>query len=149
MSIFSRLFQKEDGDGDDTPPDGIGAVEGASIGDGVSASGAAAEPEGLMNSSEKTAPIKIVDDEDVQSALVAPPSLPMPAGSALKVPPPLPRRASHPRREKTMLTPAPLPTAEGAITDHAIDEALNTLFPTGSGAARPVRAVAVRAGVST
>lgn len=163
MSIFSRLFQKEDGSPDDTPPDGVPAGPITVRTEPVLAEGAAAPPSATASAERITATVKVVEPAQPaprrtsaeMAAVNDPPAritssgvatVPGAVPSAPSAPPPVPapRKAPH-TRHKT-----PPPARAGAAPEVEINETLETMFPSGGGEkARPARPAAARHGVST
>jgi len=157
MSIFSRLFQKEDGStGDDTPADGspIEIAEAADTAANAISPEAAATPErttGTVKVPEPSVPLP--KRPTAEMAAVNDPARPptpaapvtVPSVSTLSAPPPVPAPKRHsPARHKT---PPPARAAEGG-TESEIHQTLETLFPSGQ-PARPPRPAPARHGVST
>jgi hypothetical protein len=163
MSIFSRLFQKEDGT-DDTPADGspIAIADTADT-----AANAVATPEppapastperttGTMKAAEMSLPLpkrataeQAANDAAPKSpaapAPAAAPSPAVPATSTVGAPPPVPApKRTGPARHKT----PPPARVGGAAPEAEISESLETVFPATQ--ARPARAATPRHGVST
>jgi hypothetical protein len=156
MSIFSRLFQKEDGTGDDTPADGS-PIE---IADAADTAANAVSPEPAAASERITATVKVPEPSvplprrptaEMAAANDPPPARPatpatgtaVPASSTLAAPPPVPApKRSAPTRHKTP------PPARSITAENEIHETLETLFPSGQ-AARPARPAPAKHGVST
>jgi len=160
MSIFSRLFQKEDGTGDDTPADGspIAIADGAdTAANTVSSEPAPAErttgtvkvaettlsvpkrPTAEMNAATTVAPSAVPSDPAPKPA-PAPAATAVPATSTLAAPPPVPApKRSSPARHKT-----PPPARLGVAPETEINESGATLLSNASQPARPARSATPR-----
>jgi hypothetical protein len=158
MSIFSRLFQKEDGTGDDTPADGspIDIADNAdTVATATPAAPEAAAPErttATVKVPEPSAPpprrtgteTAVANDAAPKSPSVPAPAPPAPPASTLAAPPPVPApKRTSPARHKT-----PPPSRLGGAPETEINESHETLFPAGQ-PPRPARSVTPRHGVST
>jgi hypothetical protein len=162
MSIFSRLFPKEDGTEDDTPPDGVSVggppVEGA-------ANAAPSQPESTPGAppperitstirvAEPTAPFSRRPSTEMAAAndpaplpkSLAPAAPTATAPSALPAPPPVP----GPRRTAQARHKTPPPSRLGGAPEAEINETLETLFPSAGQPGKPARPAPARHGVST
>jgi len=158
MSIFSRLFQKEDGTGDDTPADGS-PIEIADNSDTTATAVATPEPPaperttGTVKEAESSVPLPKRPSVEQPAAndaapkpapaAVAAPAPVVPATSTLTAPPPVPApKRTSPARHKT-----PPPSRLGGAPETEMKDGVETLFP--GGQARPPRAATPRHGVST
>jgi hypothetical protein len=168
MSIFSRLFQKEDGTTDDTPADGVvvgtDAADTAPIAPPTQPELAPVpaerttgtmKAEGGVSTPVKRPTVELPTFGDAPKGALptaplaaAPPAvtatLPAPS-SAMGAPPPVP--APRPRPQARHKTPPPSRLATPDSTE--IHETLETLFPSATQPARPARPASTKHGVST
>jgi hypothetical protein len=163
MSIFSRLFQKEDGSPDDTPPDGVnvGAVPVAESTSPALSQPEPAPPERITTtvkvepsaSFTKRPGAEMTAANDPGSAIPARPSATMPVAASVPVSPAAaaspPAASSSSPSSPALAAPPPVPAPRraaqtrhktpppsarlGGTPDAELNETLETLFPSAGG----------------